>query len=75
MKWSKIGRAAAPLPSKGRGWGGVCNFLAANYIQTPPRPSGTPPLEGRGAAARPISLHFIGMLLFQVGSLIKFRIS
>ena len=40
--------AAAPLPSQGRGRGGVSNFLPANYIPTPPQPL---PCEGRGAAA------------------------
>ena len=40
-------RSRSP-PFKGRGRGGVCNFLSVKYIETPPP---TPPLEGRGAAA------------------------
>ena len=40
-------------PIKGRGRGGVCILLSKSWLQTPPRPSGTPPLDGRGAAARP----------------------
>ncbi len=41
-----------PRPSRGGGRGGVCIFMEQMKLQTPPRPPGTPPLEGRGIVAR-----------------------
>ena len=52
-----------PRPSRGKatgrramlgngGRGGVCIFMEQMKLQTPPRPPGTPPLEGRGIVAR-----------------------
>ena len=50
--------AAAPLLNPaltGRSRGVVCIFFTTRYLQTPPRPSDTPPHDGRGAAAPPVA--------------------
>ena len=61
-------RSRSP-PIKGRGWGGVCNFLSMKKIQTPPRPKGTPPFEGRG---EPCGLFVSVSGLFKLDSYILF---
>ena len=46
---SAFSAVALPLPSKGRGRGGVSNYFADRILATPPQP---PPLqwEGKGCA-------------------------
>ena len=71
MKMMETRCAAAPLPSRGGARGGVCNLFAIKKIQTPPRPTATPPLERRGAG---YAIARYSIATFKMDSSFKFEV-